>query len=606
MIVMNFETTSGETEYYRINQDVRVILWTAYSYDLKTCGLDIDSWWDFLLTLDNNTIYFHNLNFDGNFILKSLRHGIYLGKNKWKMNNKVYKIKFFIFEYQIYSIDIWFRQPKTNKQIHLCIKDSNLLLNDDLASLSKILNISDLNYENRVDEFTNFEPFNDISEVPFFFIDECYKDCMIIFLSLIEFYKMLNRYPMVSKHFLTVRKMSSNIKKYYVWQSSKAVFLWKKKDKYDFEQLWLYTYDQDDYDLGRKFFKGGYNFLPSKNKDKFIKCNGVAYDFNSAYSYIMQESYLPLSCSYEEAKEYWDDVSEIEFYEVQIKSATLVDLSIPFHFLHNWELGYGYTTFLNETTVYYTKEEWDFLNNYYDFDIINIKIHKKVAVKFMKQFCKEFYKNKKNAENMIEYHFFKSVLNTSFGDFSQRYDYDLYFESDAEYEDGEIVELSKGRYKILNSKEGLTGLHGYTAKEIDAKYKFKNIWVASYITSIMRLYLYKYMLVDINNVLYCDTDSFYLKNDNEIFHGLLSSKIGGLKIEAKYDEIFLLGPKRYLCFQNGDLIKHGLSGVPKRWVQKEVFEAKQFINNRSFYGNIRRDLPNGLVYVMTSKSKFMV
>ena len=89
--VCDFETTTINTEYYKKNNDVCVILANSLNWNTKEHNTfaNIDDWINYHFNLnESQTLFFHNLFFDGDFIIKKLLKMGYKITNSKTLKNK--------------------------------------------------------------------------------------------------------------------------------------------------------------------------------------------------------------------------------------------------------------------------------------------------------------------------------------------------------------------------------------------------------------------------------------------------------------------------------------------------------------------------------------
>ena len=145
----DFETTSKEQ--YLIEGRTRVYLykWTSLDGSKSKVGLSIK---EFLEDLKNNKdihkIYFHNLSFDGNFILYGLFENGYIYKEKIENENEFTSI---IDNFgSIYKISIGFKDRIVD------IQCSYKLTGLSIKDLGKLVGLEKLNETHDYNEIKNF------------------------------------------------------------------------------------------------------------------------------------------------------------------------------------------------------------------------------------------------------------------------------------------------------------------------------------------------------------------------------------------------------------------------------------------------------------------
>lgn len=255
--VGDFETTTTP-------EDVRV--WASCLVDIDTSetafiGNDIESFFDFLK--DKNTVvYFHNLKFDGEFILS------YLLKNKYKHSDskKPKTFETLITDTGLfYSITVYFE--KKNKQYKKVVfYDSYKKLPFKVSVISKAFELEDEKLEI---DYQAYRPRGHVlTEQERQYI---VNDCRIVAQALkIQLSKGLTKMTNASDALNGYKEIIS---------------------KSNFERWFPVLPLHIDSDI-RRCYKGGFTYLNPKYKDRRIK-GGVTFDVNSLYPSVMYNCLLP-------------------------------------------------------------------------------------------------------------------------------------------------------------------------------------------------------------------------------------------------------------------------------------------------------------------------
>ena len=156
VFVADFETITPETKYYQKNNDTKVILWGIQKLhnftDYKSWGYSIDSFIEYLFSLKvSATIFFHNLSFDGDFVLKYLIN--ILNYQILEESNFQNSIEIFKQGNNLYNFVV-----RINKNIKWYFRCSLKLLSAGVEKLGKSFNIS--KHENNSDTFYGYEDLN--------------------------------------------------------------------------------------------------------------------------------------------------------------------------------------------------------------------------------------------------------------------------------------------------------------------------------------------------------------------------------------------------------------------------------------------------------------
>jgi len=257
--VADFETTTD------IN-DCRVWAYGVCSIDenlLFTYGNNLDDFFEWIKTSDCTKIYFHNLKFDGEFLIYYLfKQGFEFVKNRTELKTKTFTT-LISDKGQFYSMKIVFSKNK-HKTEYVEIFDSLKLLPFKVSEIAKGFNLPIQKGE--LDYKKYREPNHKITDEELLYIK---NDCEIVARAL----------HILLKENLTKMTIGSNALFDY------KNIIGKKKFERDFPIL---KYDSDI----RKSYKGGYTYLDKKYAEKELGA-GVVFDVNSLYPYVMRTKKFP-------------------------------------------------------------------------------------------------------------------------------------------------------------------------------------------------------------------------------------------------------------------------------------------------------------------------
>lgn len=582
--VADFETVTVNTNFYRENQDTKVLLWGLKRLDgsFYKRGVDIES---FILTIKeinkNITIYFHNLSFDGDFILK------YLAKKYQIENDKCNKHSYISIHRQssvIYSID-WYFTQKINRASYkksITFKCSYRLLNSSIEQLGKSYNIAK-HYENENSTFYDIEPEDDISKYPPRFIEYLDNDIEILRLALIDFNNNIRNLPFIKRYvMLTKREYNPFNAITSASLSLKLIkaFLFTKYFKTSTNINELLYISKKDYNWLKPFYHGGF----SQFNEKYLKPrsnvnNALMIDINSAYPYQMSME-LPYGDLLDEPPE---KSSYTEWYVIKIKKSIIKDKYWNVVTMLNWD-GHSiydskrklkvydrYSREQFDTICYYNKKEWNLMLKMYDieYEIIEIKYQKTKT--FLKSYIEQLFSLKKHYKETGEKGFLlciKIILNAGYGVFGKRLKYDNYIYSKNE---NELPE----KYKIKHECKNLfiDDYKCYAAENTDEEEKemVLNVSMAAYITMKERVYLIK-QIINVwnpsNKFALCDTDSILYVNldddEYELIKNSCNSELGGWNIEldkSKINKLSIFGSKKYALEYDNKLHKFRFAGI---------------------------------------------
>lgn len=256
-------------DFETVNDPMDCRVWLAGIYNIETEFFDyfrnIDSFMHYIFQNieSDDTLYFHNLTFDGDFICYwLLKNGYTFEKDKRKL--KVNQFSMLMSEQGImYSMDICI--PRYKRKVHIHIRDSLRLLPFKVSELSKAFDIPEL--KGTID-YNKYRPVNYMPtkrEVAYL-----KNDCLIVGKSLAK------------AHEYSIDKLtigSSALHKY------EDIIGGKKKFRYTFP---VPEYDGDI----RLAYKGGWTYCNPKYQGLIIG-KGQVFDVNSLYPYVLREMPMP-------------------------------------------------------------------------------------------------------------------------------------------------------------------------------------------------------------------------------------------------------------------------------------------------------------------------
>lgn len=293
LFTADFETTTNE-------DDCRVWAWaTCEIGDTQNFkhGNSIDGFFDYMEKSKNSTFYFHNLKFDGEFILTYLfEHGF-----KHVIDRKDEATKTFTTlisdKGQFYSIKIIFnKEGKKSKFVQ--IYDSLKILPFSVAQIAKAFNlpISKLEIDYKAERPVGYQLTTDE-------IDYIRNDVEIVARALSVLF-------------------SQNLKK--MTQGSNALYDYKQTVTEKCFDRWFPIPDYD-HDV-RQSYKGGFTYLNPAYKERDIG-EGIVLDVNSLYPSVMRDMRLPFG--------------EGQYFEGKYKHDALYNLYVQM-FTCQFELKEGY------------------------------------------------------------------------------------------------------------------------------------------------------------------------------------------------------------------------------------------------------------------------
>lgn len=535
--VADFETntlTSDEELAYFNNQiklhDLNTFVW-GYGLvevgDTKniTIGNSIEHFFKTIKNLNNPTIYFHNLKFDGHFILSYLLHNNYKYDPDLK-RNKTFKV--LISDMNLfYSIEVCVNK---NKKHVIKFLDSFKKLPYSADHIAKAFNLE----YNKLEVSKNFyskqrKPNSMLSNLEVEYIK---NDVRIISQALqILFNEDMKRMTAGSDALYNYRKTIGD----------------KKWDIY-FPRL-----EKDVDDDIKLSYKGGVAMVKETIRNKDIGY-GKSYDINSMYPSIMYHEKLPYGHpiyyfgKYEKFKDYDLFIQELEC-EFKVKDNHLPTMQIK------GQTGkYSPTEYISEskglTTLHLTSVDLELFLEHYD--VYNVNYIGGYMFKSQKGMFKDYidyWTHIKETSTGAMRELSKLMLNSLYGKFGTKTDI-------------------RGKIPVLNE-------YGIVKMELDKPEIIKPVYtaVASFITSYGRSNLLRTAQLNYDNFCYCDTDSIHLKGlDKPKGIKLHPTKLGYWDDEGTFKRARFIGAKCYI----EDFIESGLkvvcAGMTKEQHKQVTFE----------------------------------
>ena len=526
----DFETTS--LAQYKVEGETRVYLWKLMGVDnlIDEIGVNMESFFSFISGLGNIVVYFHNLSFDGEFILW------YLLENEFSYDEKASRVKSFssiIDETgSIYSIKVRHSTDCTTE-----FRCSYKLFPKSIKDIGEMVGIEKLNETHNYEEIKNY---NSIEELPEEEIKYITNDVRIM----VELIRYLQEKG--------VKGLTMSSSAYKNWQQDKYQLCKHQMKKDTNEEI---------VEIVRKSYRGGITKVNPKYAG--IEFNDViSFDVNSLYPSVMYENPMPIGEGkiYKSVEEGRKDnrhlfiiVAFVPYAKVRTGQHAFIGEQSGFSYSRK----YSYDEELYNKMLYLWEDEWELFKVVYDAEYTIEKVvgWKKANFVF-KDYIDRWYEVKKNAKNDTERSLAKLMLNSLYGKFGMN--------------DNRVTKIPMGVGDDII----------YSTIENNTTYYYKE--VASYITSKARCKLATFMNRCYDNFLYCDTDSVYYIGHEipEIFKDVVDSKkLGYWKYEGHYTRFKALKAKCYLKQLDDGTIERRIAGCPK--------ECASLINFENFAPNLK-------------------
>lgn len=536
----DFETT-GEAQY-KVEGRTRVYLYhfRDLKEEIKEYGTSIE---DFFYALKETSktyekplmVYFHNLSFDGSFILFYLYSNGFKYIEDYDEDLEENSFKAIIDDFKnIYQIKLNYMG------VNIDFRDSYRNIPTSIDKLGKAFGIFKLGATHNYTEFKNYE---NIAEVPEEEIKYITNDVRILI-------KAVN--------YMRQNKMTG------LTFSSSAYNNLKQSD-YRFFRDKL-NKPNDDYvnNIIDKSCRGGFtNYNPLfRNK---IVTNLMSFDYNSLYPAVMLEDEMPygvpkLVLNEEEAKAISN--YNLHIYEIYIENVTIKTGLMPFLGLKSnvFGMAYDYTPNLQDKVMCLWEGEFNLFKSCYEGSYVISHI---LCFKSRKFLFKKFLKDKiatkeKSSWKLHEIERLKNAMKE-----------DTYIELKTKYEmEKRVAKLYmngvSGKFGMKDEryssvidgydKEGALAYHE-TASHCDYYYRA----IYSKITSGGRARIISLIESNADKVVYWDTDSIYLLGNKppiNLLPLLDDNKIGFLKYEGHYKRMKVIKAKCYIKeLDSGEIVK---------------------------------------------------
>ena len=563
----DFETS---TEKWKVDK-ARVWLWDICSKELKHYnGTNIQSFIDFISKYDKCLFSFHNLSYDGTYILYYLLHNGYIFTSEKNLRRGEFATIISPMGLH-YCYQIRFINGNT-----VTINDSLKHNSASVRELAKIYKLpiqkGEIDYDEIREE--NHEP----TEEELTYI---HYDTEIVMRVLLE-------------------DLSKGFTKFTESGNSRLFFKPTiGKTKEDYEKVFPQLTDEED-EYCRKSYRGGYCYLNPKHFN-IMQGKMISLDINSMYPAQMLHKALPYGEPYKcngfaEDSDYYKEDNTRVYIQHFYSSFKLKENHVPTIARKNFNTFSSNDLYISDggEKVY---EMWLcspdyklFIENYYvwnlehiDCYIFNTKCGKEV--------------DHEQAKTME----LDDIIKED-GKGSLYYDYLYPWRLQKEHTQGGERARAKKQQNIAygwqaTAREGDLEFPYLNEKDIIAYKKYKGekreggyIPIAAFITAYSREYLITNIVKNYDRFVYCDTDSLYLLRQDEPNVPIHKSLYGYFKIEHYIKRAKFLGCKRYMYeteeySEDANKIIIKCCGAPEQVTNQITFE--NFVPNATYYGKIQ-------------------
>lgn len=500
--VADFETLVLNEEAISAGRPTYVWAWALCdidNIDNVIYGTDIKSFFNQLGKLKSGCeIYFHNLKFDGNFIVSyMLSNGYTQVQSNKKMPDKT-------FTALVSEIGIWYSlQIKINKK-NIHIQDSLKKLPFSVKVLAKQLGLPE--EKGSIDYKKYREEGGVLSEED---KDYIRRDVQIVARALKEVCFEKNLYKMT---------IASDCMKYY-------------KDTFaKFKEYYPELSEEED-EFCRNSYKGGYCWVNPKIKEKLVKKPGSTYDYNSMYPSVMHSQsgyYYPIGKPIYYKGQYQEDFRYDLFIQHFWAMFKLKEGKIPTVQIKN-NAYYRESEYLEEVTepveLYMTNVDLERFFKHYDiFSYIPIDGYKFESTKGMfDEYINHWYSYKEECTktgDKVGRMQSKLMLNSLYGRFA--------------------VSTNANTQSFYLDEDGLV-----KHDNVESTKKGLYVPIASFITAYARKELMDAIQANYNTFCYCDTDSIHIVAPDAKGIKVHDSALGYWKKESSWDKAKFLRQKTY-------------------------------------------------------------
>jgi hypothetical protein len=532
--VADFETTT-EAQMEALGEDrTRTWLWgivPVQSDESLEWGTEIESFME-LCSERNMNCYFHNLKFDGGFIVDYLlNYGFVFREDTRRLNEKEFTAVISDSN-KFYSITVKWENGNVTE-----FRDSLKKLPMPAARIAETFNLpvtkGEIDYD--VPRPVGYEPTWEE-------IDYLERDLLIIAMALRQvFASGMTRLTVAADSLAEYKRLNST-----EW----------------FQRNFPTLSDEMDTEI-RRAYRGGFTYVADRFRDKRVGC-GIVLDVNSLYPAIMYNRILP----YGEPRFVEGYVEHDPEYPLRIFSVTFTAKLKPDHVPCIQLKGSSifsaaeYVTEVNEPfTQMVTDVDWALYNDHYDITVLSwndgwkFKAIRGMFDTYIDKWSKVKAESKGGAREIAKLH-----LNSLYGKFASNPNIT-----------GKVPILEDGRVRLVRGKDKRKPPI-YTA-------------VGVFVTAYSRDMTIRAAQANYNEFVYADTDSLHLVGSDfpvgltSAWEGCLNgldihpSRLGAWKFEYEFKEAHYIRPKSYLCLKDDGTYKVAFAGVSEKKQKELTFDS---------------------------------
>lgn len=561
-IVGDFETSNSDINIG--NSYTRVWLWDIYDHEEKHHynGTDIETFFQKLFTYKSIIIYFHNLKFDGSFIINYLlENGFTISKSKENMTISTLITDRLIW----YTFTVYFNGRK------YVFRDSLKKIIGTIANAAKSFNLPILKGE------IDYKKHRDYGYMP---TDEelnyIHNDTEIMS-DILEYY--------YANGMTSLTNATDAMKAYKSIIGERA-----------YNNLFPIL-DKETDDFIRASYKGGFCYLNPKFAKKDLN-KVYTYDVKSMYPSVMAYADLPFGIPKRYEGEYeYDDLYPLYIQEVFV-DCELKEGHIPSIQTKSFmSIKLNYLKSTDGLTIKLILTSLDLYNLLEDYNIKHIEFNGGYKFLSSRELFKNYvfyYYDKKETSSGALKQLYKIFLNSLYGKFAM------------------MTERAQAYPELV---DGVTKYEKTGIEEVDPVYTA----VATFITAAARFKLLTAIRKNIDNFIYCDTDSIHLTNPiKRVSDYSLGTKLGDFNLEnGEYidgkektyiNKARYLGQKCYILGKEEDgesFTLKKIAGAPEKVKEQINWENFQigFVSDEFKYPKFRmKNVKGGTLLIPTSFS----
>ncbi len=502
---------------------------------------------------DSKFIYFHNLSFDGWFLIRQLFSRGYSYTFTKKLGFKNFSI---ISDNQlkIYAMSIRYRESTFIK-----IKCSYLITGESVGSLGKAIGkekYEDFDYEkNTFDvEQNELRYIERDTEIP--------KEFMEMFYKVLDDDKVEKKLTIGGIAKYLCQKICNEKNPHKIVMETKNIYLLSEWKKY------------------KQTYRGGVVFCNDHHRNELLH-NVWMYDVNSMYPWAMTQP-IPYKLI---NKPKYKQKNVVKLFHICITSIRPKE---KYKMFHLFKIGKKMVNFYDGRLDYWIWEQE--LANYLvffemEYSIIEIEYWKTYPV--YKAFIDQYYPLKLNAKNPVEKNVYKKVLNSAYGKIGEKpvKEEVIFSRYNREQLERWIKKKNKPWQIVLEKEFNIKPWHTYTILKYDClrNHKGENktlsrVYQAGYITMLARCKIFTTIINSNVEVIYGDTDS--IKTIGELTNIETNDKELGLwKCEGKNCDFIYRRRKCYSYKEPGKEWEYHIAGFDNNFLKRTNWDPLNLVGN---------------------------